>query len=198
MRGTWPLGIVIIVLAAISAKAETLTCASFRDRLADSVLATGSKDAVVFRPGFTDPSHHSRDDWGTDSVGGALRCGPGDEFEEFDLSLQFNTKETFADDLNRFLVMQGAIICALAQESASACKQYGRSMLQDALEQMGRNASHGAKSPSGLVDRTLFAGASAELTSAPSLVTFVVGPGRGGTVDASRPPLPKPTEKPPG
>ena len=197
MRVAWSFGVVIVLLGAASARADTLTCAVFRERLAGSVLAAGAKDAVTFRPGFTDASHHTRDDWGDQRIGGALRCGPSDEFEEFGLSLQFNTKETFVDDLNRFMVMQGAIICALAQQSASGCKQYGRSMLQEALEQMGRNANRGAKTPSGLVDRTLFAGASAELTSAPSLVTFVVGPGHGGTVDTSRPALPEPAENPP-
>ena len=68
-------------------------------------------------------------------------------------------------------------------------------MLQQALEQMGLAYNHGSKAPSGLADRTLFPGATAELTSAPSLITFVLGPGRGASLDAARQALVQPAAK---
>ena len=91
--------------------------------------------------------------------------------------------------LKRFVAMQGASICALASDGTAQCEEAGRALLQQALEKMGQAYRRGSKSPNGLADRTLFPGANAEVTSASTLLTFLVGPGRGESLDATRKPL---------
>jgi hypothetical protein len=183
-----------LMLAAVSvapASAAPLTCRVFKDRLNGALLAGAGAEAgaVVFKPGYTDPERGTRYDWTDSKLDGTMNCGPADEFQEFGISLEFRSKDSFADMLKHFMTVQGASICALASDGAAACEDAARTMLQEALAKMGQAYRRGSKSPSGLADRTILPGVSAEVTSASTLLTFLVGPGRGESLDAARTPL---------
>lgn len=187
----WGTVLALCAAGAATAGAEPLTCATFKDRLDAALLASADNDAaaVVTKPAFKDPVRGTRYDWTDGTLGGALSCGPADQFQEFGISLEFRTKETFAAMLKRFGSIQGASICALSSAGTDACEAAGRGVLREALEKMGDAYRRGAKAPSGLADRTLFPGANAEVTSASTLLTFLIGPGRGNTIEATRMPL---------
>ena len=181
----------VFLLCTSIAQAAPLTCTEYRNRLQGALLATGAKGLEVtdFKVGFENASYGKRYDWTSNELAGTMNCGPGDQFEEFYASLAFEKRNTFSASLTRFIALSGASICALSSDGATACSDAGRKMLQDGLEQMGRAYNKGARTPSSLVDRDLFKGAKAELTSAPTLVTFLVGPGRGAVLDEARQPL---------
>ena len=182
---------ILLLGSSAAASAKPLTCEQYKDRLGGALLATGEKkvDVPKFTLGFSDPVRGRRYDWGTLNLTGTLKCGPGDEFEEVYVSAAFERKDQFADTIQNFIVVSAATVCALSTNGAPACSDFSRSMLQDSLEQIGRAYNRGATRPSGLTNRDVVPGAKAELTAASTLVTLLIGPGRGATIDEERQPL---------
>ncbi len=168
--------------------AAPLTCDAFRDRVNGALMASGDKDAEApnFKAGVTSPEGTRRYTWDTASLSGTMNCGPANQFAEFYISLEFASKDRFAEQIKRFVTLQGAAICALVKADPQGCADQGKLVLQDALKQMGAAYTHGSRNPSGLSDRTLVLNVNMESTAAPSLVTFTIGPGRGSTVDDTR------------
>lgn len=172
------------------AGAASLTCEDYKDRLNGAMLAGGSPAAVSFVLGFANAVRGKRYEWTAGAVEGSMHCGPSDQFEEFGIRLHFRDRSTFSETLKQFITIQGASICALVSDTPPACTNFGRRMLQTALEQVGRDYNRGVKLPSAVVDRPLFPGTTASLASAPTLMTFLVGPGLRSSLDAARQPLP--------
>lgn len=193
MHAPWFVVPVLAICGAAPALADPLTCTAFRERLDAALLASQQNaDAITFKPGFSSPERGTRYDFASGSLTGALRCTPADQFEEYEIDLQFQTGSTLASDLKQLMTAQGAGICALTAATAPACTEFGRTMLEAALSQMGAAFNHGVLHPSGLSESTLFGTLHLTLTSAPTLITFIVGPGLGHTFDATRQPLPAP------
>ena len=192
----WIGGTLALLVFGGMAQAAPLTCTDFRDRLNGAMLASAAKDVQIadYRLAYDNPVRGKRYAWTMAGIEGSLSCGTGDSFEELSMRLAFAKKETFAQTLSQFIALSGASICALASDGATLCADVGRTMLQSGLEQMGGKYNHGNKAPSGLVDRTLMPGVTAELTAAPTAITFLVGPGRGSSIDAERKPLVSPPD----
>lgn len=190
--------LLVAFLGVGAAQAEPLTCDVFRDRLNGALLSSGQEmDAIAFKPGFSSVARGTRFDWSTPDLNGTLSCGPADQFEEFGVELHFKDRNEVARALLKFKTLQGASLCALTAGSMPVCIEFGRAMMQQALEQMGQAFNHGAREPAGLSARDV-AAVHVELTSAPTLITYLVGPGRGSTIDAARQPLPAAGGTPPG
>ncbi len=185
------LGGLILSLAATAAEAAPLTCDQFRDRLNGALAASGDPDvqATAYTVRSAASARGKSYDWTGGEIAGTMKCGPADQFEELYVGLRFVDRDKFADQVKRFVTFNGAAICSLVADGPVACANAGKLLLQNALKQMGAAYNHGSQSPSGLTDRVLAPGVSAELTSAPTLMTFVIGPGRGGTLDDARQPL---------
>lgn len=192
------IAVAIMLPCAGTALAATLSCNEFKVRIDGALLATGSQDtdAMAFKRGFTNPARGSRFNWRGNGLSGTLACGVADQFEEFGVTLPFSKKDDVAAGLKHFIAVSGASMCALSSDNAPACGDFARSMVQEGLEQMGRAFNHGSKTPAGISDRAVVPGVNAELTSAPTLLTFLIGPGRGGSVEAVRTPLAAQPSKP--
>lgn len=190
--------IVIGLASAGEAAAATLDCAAFKVRMDGALLATGLQDAdaLTFKVGFTDPVRGSRLSWSGSGLSGTMACGVADEFEEFGVSLAFTAKKDVAVGLKHFIAVGGASICALSSDTAPACGEMARGMVQESLEQMGKAFNHGSKTPAGTSERTVLPGVKADITSAPTLLTFLIGPDQGTAVDATRRPLTPQPAKP--
>lgn len=189
-RGVWLAGCLVALLFGTGvAGAASLTCEDYKDRLNSALLAGGSPAAVGFVLGFANAVRGKRYDWNAGAMEGSMNCGPADQFEEFGIRLQFRDRSTFSETLKQFITIQGASICALASDTPPTCTNFGRRMLQTVLEQVGRDYTRGVKLPSAVVDRPVFPGTTASLASAPTLITFLVGPGLGSSLDAARQPL---------
>lgn len=197
MRLLWPAAMLALIAFVGTAHADVLTCDTYRTRL-DEALRAGDEHAtpLPLTLAFTSPVRGKRYGWDQGKgLSGSLNCGPADQFEEFGIELQFDRKQTFAADLKRLIDMQAASICALSSSQAPVCNDFGRAMLKDVLQQMGKAATGGVKTPSGLSDKTLFGPVRAELVSSSTQVSFLIGPGRGETMDATRQPLSEPAGK---
>lgn len=194
----FPISGAVLACMAGGAMAAPLSCDQFRDRFSGALAATLSKDVAVptFTLGFIDPVRGRRFDWVSNGTTGTLKCGQANQFEEVVVNARFENKETFASTLQQFITITGASICALSSDGPLICAAFGRSMLQDTLEQIGRARNRGTQMPSGLSDRVLFPGANAEMTAASTFVTFLLGPGRGAAMDDTRQALPSVERKP--
>lgn len=179
--------VVLLGWTAVGAAAP-LTCTVFKDRLNGAILATGAKDlqAAAFTLAFDSPGRGKRYAWTSDGIDTTLTCGTADQFEEIYLALAFEKKDTFAATLSRFVGITGSAACALATDGPGACDAFARNLLQTGLEQMGRAYKSGASSPSALIDRDVVPGVKAEFTAAPTLLTVLLGPGRGSSLDEAR------------
>ena len=188
------IAVTVVLSYAGAAFAATLSCTEFKVRIDGALLATGVQDtdAMTYELGFTNPSRGSRFSWRGNALSGTLACGVADQFEEFGVTLTFSKKDDVAAELKHFIAVSGASMCAVSSENAPACGDFARRMLQEGLEQMGQAFNHGSKTPAGISDRTILPGVNAELTSAPTLLTFLLG----GSVDASRQPLTPQPSKP--
>ena len=197
MPSLWSAAALALVGFVGAAQADILTCDTYRTRL-DEALRAGDAQAtpLPLTLAFSDPVRGKRYGWDRgDGLSGSLNCGPADQFEEFNLQLRFDRKQTFAADFKRLIDLQAGSICALSSSQIGACADLGRVMLKDVLQQMGKAATAGIKTPSGLSDKTVFGPVKAELVSSSTQVSFLVGPGRGTTMEATRQPLPEPATK---
>ena len=193
------LAVLGILACAGAAAAAPLSCEQFKDRLSGALLASGDKQFEVprFEPTNGSSAHGQRFNWSSSGLDGTVSCDKEARFDEFFVNAHFESKKTFADTLTRFITITGASICALAADGAVTCADFGRSMLQDALEQVGRGYNRGITTASGLSDRAPFSGVKAELTAASTLVTFLLAPDEGTTLSEERHRITPQPAKPP-
>ena len=179
---------VLSLFRVASSDAAPLTCEHYRDRLTGALAASneGDTDTPTFTLNSTSAERGQRYQWSTGALSGTMSCNTAGQFEEFYAEVRFTSRDGIASLLKRYIGLNGAAICALATDEAVACSNFGKLMLQDTLRQMGDAAKRRLPSPSGLSDRTLFDGVTAELTAAPTFFSFIIGPGRGATVDETR------------
>jgi hypothetical protein len=179
-------------LIAWAAAAQPLTCDEFRDRLNGNIIVADAEapEAPVFRESGPSSGETARVPWRTSSLDGTLTCGPGQEFREFYVTLAVTSRERFVAQLRRFVAMNGAAICATSEATLPACTDTGKLLLQSSLEQMGSAFKKKLNNPNGVASRQLQPELRADLTAAPTLMTFSLDVGEGAHLDATRPPLP--------
>lgn len=195
----WLAGLVAYgAVAASSAAAEPFTCSAFRDRLSGALVAAGDPDteAPAFRDTRSTDSGGSHVNWTTSALTGSLACGAGDRFGEFYVSLDVTSRDRFVEQLRRLVTLDGAAVCTLATAAPGACTDAGKALLQAALEKMGAGFKRRVSNPSGISNRMLWPDIKAEVTAAPSLITFSLTAADGATPGSDRRPLP-PAAPPP-
>ena len=183
------------------ALAAPLTCSAFKDRLNGALVAAANPNTEV--PAYKDTratdGGGSHANWDTSALSGSLTCGGDDRFQEFYVSLDVTTRDKFVEQLKGLVTLDGAVICTLATAGPAACTDTGKMLLQDALEKMGAGFKRRVTNPNGLSTRMLWPNIKAELTAAPSLITFSLAAAEGATPDAERRALPAlpPAKTPP-
>ena len=180
------------------ALAAPLTCSAFKDRLEGALVAAANPNTEVpaYKETRATDGGGSHANWGTSALSGSLTCGGGDRFQEFYISLDVTTRDKFVEQLKGLVTLDGAVICSLATAAPAACSDTGKLLLQDALEKMGAGFKRRVTNPNGLSTRMLWPDIKAELTAAPSLITFSLAAANGATPDAERRALPAPALPP--
>ena len=181
-------------LLATPALAAPLTCSAFKDRLKGALVAAANPNTEVpaYKETRATDGGGSHANWDTSALSGSLTCGGDDRFQEFYVSLDVTTRDRFIEQLKGLVTLDGAVICSLATAAPGACTDTGKLLLQDALEKMGAGFKRRITNPSGLSNRMLWPDIKAELTAAPSLITFSLAAAEGATPDAERRALPAP------
>ena len=182
------------VLLAAPALAEPLTCSAFKDRLKGALVVAANPNTEVpaYKETRATDGGGSHANWETSALSGSLTCGGDDRFQEFYVSLDVTTRDKFVEQLKGLVALDGAAICTLATAGPTACTDTGKVLLQDALEKMGTGFKRRVTNPNGLSNRMLWPDIKAELTAAPSLITFSLAAAEGATPDAERRALPAP------
>ena len=181
----------LAALASPASAANPLSCETFRQRLNETLptVDNGADPIRDYALAYDNAARGKRYNWTSAGLGGTLTCGADSAFQEYTVDVQFDRKGAFADEIKSITRFSGAATCALTSDPVPACRDFSRRMLQDAVSQMGKAYKAGSSAPSGLSDAVLFPGVAAELTASPSLISFVIGPGRGSSMDEARKPL---------
>lgn len=186
------LGLLLGTLAGVlPAGAAPFTCTTFKERLAEALVeaADPGAEAPAYKEARATDKGGSHLNWDTSALSGSLSCKSGDLFGEFYVSLNVTSRDRFVEQLQRLVSLDGAAVCTLAQSTPSACADAGKLILQEGLDKMGAEVRRKVGSPSGLSDRMLWPDIKAEVTTAPSLLTFSFAAADGATPQAERRPL---------
>ena len=194
MARHWGAAALIIggLFAAGAAQAEPLTCATFRDRMNGALVAAADPGSEMpdYKDARTTSGGGSHANWDTTALSGSLSCGARDAFQEFYVSLDITSRDRFVEQLKRFVALNGAAICSTATAGPPACTDAGKALLQSALTLMGTGFQRRVTNPSGTSTRMLWPDLKAEITAAPSLITFSLAVPDGASLDGERRPLP--------
>lgn len=182
------LGAFVVVLPA---GAAPLTCTTFKERLAEALVeaADPGSEAPAYKEARATDKGGSHFNWDTSALSGSLTCKGGDLFGEFYVSLNITSRDRFVEQLKRLVSLDGAAICTMTQATPAACADAGKLLLQEGLDKMGAGVKRKLSNPSGLSDRMLWPDMRAEVTTAPSLLTFSFAAADGATPEADRRPL---------
>jgi hypothetical protein len=178
-------------LFAWTAAAQPLTCDLFQDRLNGNLIVSDNEapEAPVFRETGSSPNGTTRLAWRTSSLEGTMTCGPDRIFKEFYVNLAFASRDRFVEQIKRFVALSGAAVCATSDATPPVCTDVGKQLLQTGLQQMGSAFQKKVSAPSGIASRKLQPELTADLTAAPTLITFSLTVNEGASLDAQRAPL---------
>ena len=191
-RSTLGPAVLASILHAATARAETLTCAAFKDRLA---TALDAQAAGVPHPTFAASGGGGtvrRYDWdGVPHLSGKLTCGAQDAFADFYMAFDPTARPSAAApaDIAGFAAVAAASVCALSSGSAEACHAMVATMTGDGLDQYKEDVKQGDDRPQGLQDYDFATDLDAVFYVTPTALSWAVGPGIYTTVTAERPPL---------
>ena len=173
---------------ASPARAAPFTCSAFKERLAEALVeaADPGAEAPAYKEARPTDKGDSHLNWDTSALSGSLTCKRDDLFGEFYVSLNITSRDRFVEQLKRLVALDGAAICTLAQATPAVCADAGKLLLQEGLDKMGAGVKRKVSNPSGLSDRMLWPDVRAEVTTAPSLLTFSFAAGDGATPEAER------------
>ena len=183
---------VLSLLGAVAAQAEVLTCAVFKDRLAQ---ALGQQTKGAAAPHFADfggSRSVGRYDWSSaPDLAGKLTCGPDDAFADFFMAYGTGARASsdIPGDLGRFDALAAASVCALSNGSPEACKAMVTTMTGDGIDQYKEDMAQHDERPQSLQDYDFAPDLDAVFYLTPTALSWAVGPGVFKTVEAARPPL---------
>ncbi|MCW6511226.1 hypothetical protein [Lichenifustis flavocetrariae] len=184
------------VLLAPAASAEPLTCELFRERLNGGLLIVGdpAPEVPVFVQKAGGGGGGKRYSWSTTDLSGTMTCDAAGLFREFYVTLEFNSRDRFAEQLKRLVAMNGAALCSLAADVPAACVDTGKALLQQALQQTGEAYKRKLDHPSSIATLKPVPNVTAEMTAALSLITFSLAVDDGATLDQVRKPFSTPAK----
>ncbi len=175
------------------ARAEVLTCATFKTRLAQALAAQASGEPPRLSFAATGGGGAIRRyDWrGVPNLSGKLTCGPGDAFADFFMAYDPDARSGAAvpADLARFDALAAGSVCALSDGTREACHAMATTMTGDGIDQYKEDLAGGDLRPQSLQDYDFAEDLDAVFYVTPTTLSWAIGPGVYKTVEAARPPL---------
>ena len=188
----------LALIGPACARAEVLTCATFKQRLTE---ALGAQPAgVALKPSFAaegGSGRVKRYDWaGVPDLAGKLTCGADDAFADFFMAFEPRARLSPAvpADLTRFDALAAASVCALSDAAPDACRAMVATMTEDGTDGYTEDLASGKARPQNLQDYDFAPDLDAVFYVTPAALSWAVGPGIFTTLDAARPPF-KPEDR---
>ncbi|WP_158810311.1 hypothetical protein [Beijerinckia sp. L45] len=183
--------IALLFAAAPCSAGPILTCADFKTRLDETIVAMGSAVASpgALKPGYDSGEAGKRFDWdGIVGLTGTMNCSKADAFEDFSIAIpeSVRTSDDLPIVLRRFMELASASICTLADATPEACRALTKSMTDGSLAQFRDGVTKGEAMPTGTRDFFIVAGVDAELDMTPVGISWSIGPGQAMTTGAVR------------
>lgn len=181
-----------VLLGSTEGRAETLTCAMFKDRLAEAFNAQLKGAAALRYADAEGNGSFTRYSWtGAPDLGGKLTCGRDDAFADFYMTVAPEVRASSAapSDTTRFDALAAASVCALSDGSPAACKAMATTMTGDGIDQYEEDLAKHDERPQSLQDYDFAKDLDAVFYVTPTTFSWAIGPGVYTTVEAARPPL---------